>query len=390
MSAALRSKYGSKQYPNLYRYPDSQNWVFKKYSSEKVWAKIVNGKPVEMRGREFRCSTGESRNAALAYKIGLEKYNAWLGRSIVEEVAESGQILTFGAFAGEILDKKLARPDVVFSKNSKRRTSADYGYLIKHFGHLRVDQMTPDRWQEHVDSELKLKPQKFYNRRKALMEIMLKADAQGILPREGMTAHELEERLAFHNPDAAEDHGDYLEPADVRAALREASREKTKEPEKRAVLTIKLLTFWMWRMGARPSEILQYRWDMIRFKEGPHGKIYIPAAITKTRRARVINLNSRVSRYLKLRKKSAKSPWIFPAKDPAEHIVEYRAEWDRIAAGAGLGAATIYWLRGSFITDALSRGYTSIDIGRYCDTSPKMIEKRYAKSRKSVMEDLAG
>jgi integrase len=384
------SKYRHKTYPNLYRFPDSKNWVFKKYSSEKKRIKWVDGKPVETYGAEFRFSTGESSNAALAYKLGIDEFNKWLAKPVIEIAAEENAEVFFGPYATEIRDKKLAQPDAVFRKNSKRATKRDYTYLIGKLGHYPIARVTPDVWRKLYSDELQKKPQKFYNRRKALVEIMLQAKGDGLLDpnSDWVAALGVARKNPFINPDQEEDHGEYLERDAIRKLLRAATWEHAKSRQRYRSRLIKLLIFWMWKMGARPGEILQYRWDMIKWKEGPHGRIHIPGTITKTKRSRVINLNSMLARYLRMLRRQTDSAWIFPSRKGDGPLTVYNKVWERVTARAGLDA-NMYWLRGSFITDALERGFSSVFIGKFTDTSPQMIEKRYAKAKKAMMERLA-
>lgn len=362
----------SKQFPNLYKYPDSQFWVFRKWSSEKQ--------------KSFKFSTGEANNQAVAYKIGWDAFNLWLGKSIAE--IEDGPI-KFHAFANEILERKLAQPESLLSRNSKLRSKSDFETLIKEFGHLRVEQVTSERWDTYVLDELsnpqepmrydvgtksmvpiqgaKAKPRKFYNRRKALIEIMRKAAKESLV----------KECPEFKNPDSEEDSGEYLPDDQLAKIYRKASP------------SIRRLIFIMRRSGARPGEILQYQWTMIKWEEGTHGRLYVPAEISKTRRKRDIPLNSRVARYLNYAHKYSKSPFVFPSRRHAiQHLGNYRSGWEQACSAAGV-VANIYWIRGTWITDQLEKGISSVFIAKYCDTSSAMIDKRYAKSKQTIMEKIA-
>lgn len=377
--------YASRNYPNLFKYPHrSPNWVFRKYSAEKG---------------SFTYSTGEAKNEAKAYSIGLKAFNDWLGRTHVQD-----EMPLFRDFAGALLRKKLALPDDKFSPNSKRASERDYTYLIEHFGDLRVDQMTPDRWEGHFGAALADRAQTFFNRRKALIEIMLKAVRAGLI----------QALPEYENPDAAieEEEGGFLDDELVRRILEAADSD-----DQRLLIQI------MWKQGARPGEILRYEWSMIKWKEGDHGFLRIPGRITKTRRARAIPMNPKVAELLRARQAASESRFVFPGRDnPETHQVEYKTGWsgacrraaDRIAVEieelekAGLppkelrektahlvdllktaGEAIIYDLRGTFITNALDAGFSSTFIGKYCDTSSKMIDSRYARRKKSAMQAIA-
>lgn len=252
------SKYVSKRFPNLYKFPDSKNWVFRKYSASK--------------GREFRFSTGESKSEAKANAIGLQAYHEWLGLKESEK-----ETVYFSEYASETRDRKLALPDSDFAKASKRSFKHTTNQLIEVFGHLRLEQVDENVWEAYYSTELAKKKQKFYHRRKTLIEITRRAFREGLLPR----------IPEFKNPDPKPSAGQYLPDETVREIMEHC------QPTGRMLVEI------LWRQGARPGEVLQYRWDMIRWDEGPHGAIHIPAEITKTRRARTIPLQSQVSSALK-------------------------------------------------------------------------------------------
>jgi integrase len=358
--------FASKTYPNLFRYPGrSSSWVFRKYSSEK--------------GKEFVRSTGEAKNEARAYRNGLEAFNAWLGRAVIDE-----NVPIFGAYAARILALKLKQSLEDFRLESRAASERDYKYLIKHFGHLRVDQMTEAAWENHLAIELAQKRQTFSNRRKALVEIMRRAVREGII------------RIApeYKNPDKKARAGEYLDDRWVALVLAEADSDSQR-----------LFYEILWRQGPRPREALRYRWDMIRWEEGPCGFIHIPAAISKTRRDRAIPLNPIIAKKLRERQGCVgwDSPFIFPARgNRAAPQTEYRKGWEGakgrvvlrkeaqdLEGREGFERATIYALRGTFVTNALELGLSSTFVGKYIDSSSKMIDQRYAARKLSAMVAVA-
>jgi integrase len=354
MARKNESKYRSKNYPNLYRYPTSPYWVFRKYSSQK--------------GKEFVFPTGEAKNEAKAYKLGVEAYNKWLGQLHI-----SGRVPLIRDIAEAVLESKARRkPHTARTVRNQIRN-----HIIPEFGHLRPDQITQLRWEQYdadsrgrtykKDNGVTYKRTKLYNTRKALIEILRKAKGMGLI-------RDVPELL---NNDAPAAGPEYLSNHTVRKILHEASP------------AIKLLAFIMWKQGARPGEVLQYRWDMIRWDDGPHGKIRIPGEITKTNRPRTIPLNSRVSRVLRYLHQRRESPYLFPSSlGPDRHQTHYRWGWDRTCVRAEV-KATIYNLRDTFISNSLMRGLSSTFIAKYCDTSAHMIDKKYAVAVDQVMERVA-
>jgi integrase len=344
------SRFASKKYPNLYRLPSSKNWVFRKYSKTK--------------GKEFYHSTGESKSEANAYAIGLAAYHEWLG------LKDSGkENPRFDAYVDEMLARKLALPDADFSPNSKRSFRNSIMHLRGAFGHLRLDQVDEDRWEEFYSESLQLKPgQKFFNRRKTLIEVMRKAQRDGFIKR-------LPE---FKNPDPETNAGQYLSDETVEKILAAAA------PQTRLLIEI------MWRQGARPGEVLQYRWDMIRWNEGKHGAIHIPPQITKTRRDRTIPLNPRVAQLLRAAQSQATSPYVFPSpKAPSLPMASYKTAWNAACRRAGV-TADIYDLRRTFISNQAKKGSPIVYVAKYVDSSVTMIERFYAKVNLDVFGGISG
>lgn len=359
-----RSKYASKKYPNLYKYPGRPFWIFRKYSKEK--------------GDEFVFSTGESANEGAAYKKGLEEFDRWLGK-----VNVGSRVLLVRDLARGVLMAKEGSKGGAKGNNYRSVKNQIENHIIPAFGHMRPDQVTELRWEQYIADQRRLGfDRKFFNMRKVLMEILRKAYVDGQIRR----------LPDLKNPDDAPAPPRYLERQEIRRILH-ASPVGSR---------VKLLAFIMWKMGGRPGEILQYEWAMIRWEEGPHGTIHIPGGITKTGRSRAIPLNSRVSRvlrYLQARrrkinarnpKRCQPSPFIFPAVGDAQAPgKEYRRVWFQMCQRAGLDA-DMYNLRDTFITDCLMRGQSSTFVAKYVDSSTAMIDKMYSVAVKSAMEGVAG
>jgi integrase len=352
MSPKKESKYRSKKYEHLFKYPKrSRFWVYRRYCEEL--------------DKDFSYSTGEETNEKVADDIGEKAYHQWVAEKSEAVAAaipdDSGDSPYFGDFAKRHLARKLARSDADFSKNSKRTSRNAINQLVKAFGHLPMDRVTEDRWDDYINECLAEKPQKFFNRRKELKEIMLRAHRLGRIKR-------LPE---YRNPDPKTDAGRYLEDAEVEALIRAASPDTA------------LLIEFLWRMGGRPSEVLAYEWTMFNWRQGKHGTLSIPAEITKTRRARTIPVQSDIAKLLKARQKTSKSRFVFPSPDtekgPEFHIVEYRTGWESALRRSGIRHAVIYDLRRTFVTNRAIEGKPILWVAKYIDSSTQMIEQFYAK-----------
>lgn len=378
-----RSQYSNAKYPNLYHLPDQKCWIYRRYSSE--------------RRKDFYCSTGLEaidRNAPAAYKIGVERFNAWLGAFIPKE--------------GTVYVRDLARA-VLASKDDPELSERTYEivrnevekHIIPACGHMKPGSVTTEWWNEYQRSERK-RPRvrefrdgtqktfgprtKLFNTRKTLLEILRLAHGRGLIEKVPV--------LPLNDSEAPPPR--YIPRADILNIIRFAGRinpylhRGTMTRESRySVVPLKLLVFIMWKQGARPGEILQYKWSMLRWNEGLYGTLEIPAEITKTRRQRSIPLNSKVSRILRFLERHKRSDWVFPSPvNPGEPIKGYRSPWLSVMKRLGLDY-DVYNLRDTFITDRLGAGKSATFIGKYSDTSESMIRKRYAVSVRSMMEGVA-
>lgn len=375
-----RSKYASKKYPNLFAFPDKPFWVYRKYSSQKR--------------AEFYFSTEvpkETRYEAEAYKKGVAAFDAWLGVLI-----EPGRRVLIRDIARAVLASKESKKGGIKGATYRSARNQIQNHLVPSFGHYRPDQITPLMWEQYDALERKRGRTALANTRKYLVEILKHAEQAGLIKKVP--------ELKKHDPAPAPPK--YLPRKLVRKLLHAASP------------STKTWAFIMWKQGARPSEILQYQWSMIHWDEGEYGRLVIPGEITKTGRARTIPLNSRVSRLLKwIQKKGyewdldpqsmegissderqarrwvirmALSPYLFPSPlDLERPMAEYKTGWET-ATAAVRAKADPYNLRDTFITDCLKRGLSSTFIGRYCDNSPTMIDKKYAVAEQSILERVAG
>lgn len=363
-----RSKYASKNYPNLYRYPDSPYWIFRKWSSQKR--------------QEFEFSTKEAKNEARAYRIGRDAFDEWLGR-----LAPTSRNVTIRDIARAMLEEKAKRAE----QHEKKTGRADETYrsfrnqtvnhLVPAIGHLRPEQATPARWESVILERRQRHPDcKLFNLRKTLNMIQRRAKQEGLLT----------EIPKYRNPDPKPEGAKYLKDEAVRLLIRAASR------------TTKLLILIMWKQGARPGEVLQYRWDMIRWDEGEMGMIHIPGAITKTRRPRAIPMNSKVSRILRWLAPRSESPFLFPSPtSDSKPMREYKTGWNgairranKILLHRRMKLAPIkgspYVLRDTWAFNCAKRNVNIIFAAKYADTSVKMLEKHYVSAEREAMEVVAG
>lgn len=367
----------AKRYPNLHQVEWTPNWVFRKYSSTK--------------GREFVKSTGiaaTEKNAAAAHKRGRDLFDEWLGLHL-----ESGRQYLIRDIAKALKAAKASRKPKTLKSFSEQVDN----HINPHFGHLRPDQITSLRWETYDAEERKrihrkrvggrvyeYRRTKLFNTRKALIEILHRAEEEGMIRRVP----------DLKNFDPPAEPPKYLDFWTYRAI-----RRATPWP-------LKLLPFIMYWQGPRPSEALQYEYPFIRWSDDdlrpdgwrrtwPRAKIRIPGEITKTGRPRTIPLNSRVARALRWMARHKKNllatRWLFPSRTKkGQPILHYNAVWARALAKAGLEDLTIYNLRDTFITNRLREGLSSTFVAKYVDSSSEMIDRKYAVAEEEVMGRVAG
>ncbi len=349
----MSSRLVKTKHPHLFRDEVSGVFYYRRYSSKKR--------------KQFFRTTGEKNSAAKAYGIGLKAYNDWIGR-VSQETGE----IYFDRYAEKFLERRLEN-DAIRS-GTKRLASYEVTRLIEGLGHLRLEQITNERYVDWVKESKALGGrQKFFNAKKALLQILRAAHDAGHI-------HKVPK---LDNLDAAAAPPTFLKRDQVRAILKQCKSRN-----------LKLMVFIMWKQGARPGEILQYEWSMIDWDDGEHGSIKIPSSITKTKRTRTIPLNSRVSRVLWRLFRSpnrAPTPFIFPShKDPTRPLKQPNKGFEIAAARAGITGITPYALRDTFVTDRLKKGVSLAFIAKYLDSSPKMLAERYAVAEEEAMKGVAG
>jgi integrase len=360
-----KSAFESTKYPNLYRYPHrSPVWIFRKYSSEKR--------------KYFFKSTGVSDSEAEAYKVGLEMFNKWLGMRL----DHSGRELLIRDIARAVLAGKEQKREKTYTTTKNQIEN----HILPAFGHLKPEQITPLKWNQYdAEERRKGKRTKLFNTRKALNEILNRAKDEGLI----------QQVPKLKNHDGESRHGKYLDDALVKRLIQCA------QPDTQLLIEI------VYRMGARPGEVIQWEFDMIRWDEDNHGRIYIPGRITKTGRSRDIPLNSRISSLLKTRQFETGSRFVFPSPlSTNQPIKEYKTGWNstcrRAACPQVCGKeckrkcfdqpidAQLYDLRHTWITNQAKRGISVVFTAKYADTSIAMIQKIYAKAEPEAMQEVAG
>lgn len=349
----MASKLVKTKHPHLFRDEASGYYYYRRYSS--------------LKRKQYFKTTGEKQSAARAYRFGLEAFNDWIGR-----VTDDAGVVYFDRYAEKFLERRLANDSI--RSRTKTLTEYEVKQLIDALGHLKLEQITSERYEEWVTNSKRTgSRKKFFNAKKTLIMILREAQDAGLIARVPK----------LPNLDAPPAPPQYIPRATVRKILKHCPSEN-----------LKLLVLIMWKQGARPGEILQYEWEMINWASGEFGSIQIPARITKTKRARTIPLNSLVSRVLKKlwREGAAKrSAFLFPNdRDESRPYQQYDKGWHQALENAGIAPVVIYTLRDTFVTDRLKAGVPLTFVAKYVDSSPKQLADRYAVAEEEAMRGVAG
>lgn len=298
----------------------------------------------------------------------LQRQAAALTESL-KKLSGDQPVETFGKFAAHYLASKMDRPNIRASTKNAFAIQVT-NHLIPAFGALPLDQVNNIEWLKFVAAKKNAEyptMMRFFNPRKALAEILIAAKEAG----------HLQKTPKLDNPDETLSVGRCLENEEIFKIIWHSRRP------------FRIIFYVLFKMGIRPREMLQWKWEMIRFNEPGHTWIDVPARISKTDRQRSIPINPEVSRILYRRfMRGNGSAFVFPStvsKDKPQ--LSYNSSWKRACREAKVKAVP-YDLRRTFITRCAAEGKPLIYVAKALDTSTKMIENIYAKSQVEVMENI--
>lgn len=297
----------------------------------------------------------------------LQKQFAEISGAMAKLVGDQPTIL-FRDFALEYLRAKLLNPTLRTSTKRSFENQVEK-HLIPAFGNLPLERIKNGEWLQWVtDMRDQNKIGKFFNARKALIEILNAAVNEG----------HLSKLTKLDNPDEKTSVGRVLEPGEIIRILRKLQRP------------FRFIFYVFWKMGCRPREILQWAWSMFRWGEPSKSWINIPARISKTDRSRSIPINPEVSAILLIRfQRGNGSEFVFPStRSLAKPQMSYQSAWDVACKKAGVENAMPYDLRRTFITRCMAEGKSPVFVAKALDTSTKMIEDVYTKTQEDVMEGI--
>lgn len=279
--------------------------------------------------------------------------------------------ISFGEYAKRYQEQKLKSTGL---RESTKR-SFEYNvraWLLPAFSEIPLDKLGNADWNAWITSTQSVEHRRitrYFNARKALIEILNAAKKEGLIDR----------IPSLDNPDEPKNVGRVLEEIEIWLILRHTT------------YPIFRLFFWvLYKMGCRPREILQWEWSMFTWAEPGHTWLQVPARISKTGRTRPIAINPSVSAHLhRILRRGVTSRFVFPNRIHVDKPqLSYHGAWRTACTKAGVKAAVPYDNRRTFITNAVAKNKPSVFLGKQLDTSAKQIEGTYAKKQVEVMEDI--
>lgn len=299
----------------------------------------------------------------------LQKQLAKLSEDMARLAGEQENV-KFADQALKHLGLKLANPTL---RSATKRSFENQvtKHLVPSFGELPINKIGNPDWLKWI-TETRERGQvtKFFNARKALIEIMTAAREEG----------RLERVPKFDSPDEYEPVGRVLERKEILGII-----WKTQRP-------FRVIFYAFYKLGCRPREILQYEWDMIDWVRPGRTFSYIriPGRITKTGRSREIPLDPGLVRILKIRHRRGNgSKYLFPKRLGRDQPQwSYQSAWVTACRKARVKSAMVYDCRRTRVTKWSAAGKSENFIALQLDTSPAMIRRFYLKRDEDAMEGL--
>ena len=293
----------------------------------------------------------------LAKEAKAELLFAMYGISSVDSKLRSGkkQKIFFQDFARDLLQKKLKET----AKNTYDQAFYSSKHVIPFFGSMHPSEVTQDMVSQFVAHERSKSDRLFEYDMRFIVSVLIEAKRVGVI----------REIPKFKDVDPP------------RAKRRKLTKDEIKAIFDNAIGNLYGIVLFMYTMGPRPGEVTGAPWKEFDFELGIWN---IPAARIKTREARSIKLNPRVLEWLKERKKSSRSAWVFPSRTAKtdQPVKNYNKQWARLIQRAGLDQGIVaYHLRHTFLSECaikVTSGQLPLAlVVKYAGTSIEQFEKTY-------------
>ncbi len=148
------------------------------------------------------------------------------------------------------------------------------------------------------------------------------------------------------------------------------------EKNKVAVAAIKLLLL----TGVRREEALQAKWENVDLESAVW---LIP--LTKSGRARYVQLNLEAISLLSSIKRAGDSPWVFPGRDPAKPLNNPTKAFRRVLVAAGVDRLRLHDLRHTFASLAVNAGISLFQVQQLLHHSSSVTTQRYSHIADSTL-----
>jgi integrase len=223
---------------------------------------------------------------------------------------------TFQDVAQAVLKSKRLK-----SKNTQASAKREIERLIANLGHMRIRDITEDTWTEYILRERGKKERKFFDDRKYMRQVMLRALSEGLI----------DKKIKFEIPDVPSDVGREISQAEIDRLLEHADVNLTFQ------IQIAL------RMGLRLREMLHLQWDRFDWNTNT---IVLKPEDTKTRRGRQVPIaHELINRFQEL-KYLSNSPYVFPSPKSPMRPQEYnKTAWRTCKKRANVKGARWHDLR---------------------------------------------
>jgi integrase len=282
---------------------------------------------------------------------------------------------TFGEFAKTVHEQKMASSEL--RDSTKRAWDYQYRTSLPAFSDIPLDKFgNADwiKWVREMQGAERKRITRFFNARKAIVEVLNAALEQGVIER----------KPRLDNPDEKRNVGRVITDQETWWILRHTTYR-----------IFRVFFYGLYKQGVRPREML--KWERSMIKTGPDGRMWVevPARITKTARSRLMPVNQTLAKHIcRIMKENPDSRFVFqnrihPDSPQLSFHGAFKTACGKVRAKhPEFKKCVPYDWRRSFITRAMVKGKPPVYIAQLLDTSVGMLERVYTKEDKATLEAL--